>query len=112
MYNDKNFRTSHPLTFGLSMAAGGGVVLAIVALGVGVLQPDASSTAIGMLLVTGLALFVIGVGGWLSINRPYEHFDDITKPLEDDHGHTPAATDHVIVVSESAAVEPHGEGHH
>ncbi len=119
MYNDKNFKTAHPLTFGLSMVAGIGVILMITALAVGVIQPNANSYVIGMLLVGGLACFVVGVGGWLSVVRPFTHFDDITKPIEDDHGHghaaLPALTDehgHPIAAVDESAAETHGTGHH
>ncbi len=122
MYNDKNFKTAHPLTFGLSMVAGLGVILMITALAVGVIQPDANTYVIGMLLVGGLAFFLVGVGGWLGITRPFTHFDDITKPVEDDHGHghaheaLPAGTDDhghpLTVVDEALAGESHGTGHH
>lgn len=112
MYNDKNFKTAHPLTFGLSMVAGLGVILMITALAVGVIQPDANTYVIGMLLVGGLAAFVVGVGGWLGVTRPFTHFDDITKPIDDGHGHAhealPAGTDdhgHPVTVADES-------GHH
>ncbi len=90
MYNEKNFKTSHPFTFGLSMVAGIGVIVMILALGVGVIQPEANSYVIGMAILIGLALLVIGVGGWIGLTRPFAHFDDINQPAESDHGHAHA----------------------
>lgn len=122
MYNDKNFKTAHPLTFGLAMVAGIGVILMILALGFGVLQADADTNVIRLVFVGGLAMLITGVVAWIFIIRPFEHFDDINQPLEDDHGHGHAAPQievlhdeqgHAItVVDDSGAVEVRGTGHH
>ncbi|MDX2160443.1 MAG: hypothetical protein SF162_03865 [bacterium] len=107
MYNDKNFRTAKPFSFGLAMAGGIGIVLMILALGVGVVQPDANSYVIGMVFVIGLAMMVTGIGAWIFTARPFDHFDDINQPLEDDHGHgSHSASGHTIEVHRDEAGHP------
>ncbi|MFN8528215.1 MAG: hypothetical protein U0670_06365 [Anaerolineae bacterium] len=109
MYNTKNFKTSHPLTFGLSLATGIGVILMILALGFGVVQTDANGYVIGMVFAAGLIAFVTGAIAWVAITRPFTHFDDINQPLEDDHGHSHthvevhADTEHSIVPADAPA---------
>jgi predicted flap endonuclease-1-like 5' DNA nuclease len=64
----------------LAYVAGLGIVVAIVALiliGLGTF--DNNDVPISLLLV-GLALVVIGVGGWLIMVRPWEKFDDLKTP--------------------------------
>jgi H+/gluconate symporter-like permease len=96
--------TNHsPIVLGVSMVAGLGVTLMIIALGVGVIQgAEASSSTIGLLFAAGLVLFILGAVAWFAVVQPQKHFDDINKPAEDEHhghGHT-----------ETAIVE-HGEHH-
>jgi len=75
-----------PITLGLSMTAGLGLTLMMVALGFGVVQGEAAnSTAIGLTFVTGLALLVMGFFGWFGVVQPHKHFDDINMPMEADH---------------------------
>jgi amino acid transporter len=107
--NIKTKHTNNPLTFGLAMTAGIGLVLMIVALGIGVIgQPDAN--AIGVLFALGLVLFLLGVGAWVGVTKPYQHFDDINQPKDSGHGHGHGAHDasHAITVTDpnAAAVEP------
>jgi ABC-type nickel/cobalt efflux system permease component RcnA len=86
-----------PLILGVAMVAGLGVVLMIVALGVGVIQGlEANTGAIELLLAGGLVLFLLGAGVWFAITQPQKHFDDINQPLDADphHGHdTHSSTD-------------------
>jgi hypothetical protein len=84
-----------PVTLGLSMTAGLGLTLMIVALGIGVVQGDsANSTAIGLAFLAGLALLVMGFFGWFGVVQPHKHFDDINVPMEaDHHGHDEAHTE-------------------
>jgi ABC-type nickel/cobalt efflux system permease component RcnA len=102
-YNHKI--TSNPLTFGLSMTAGIGMTVVIIALGVGVLLSDgADPNLISFAVAAGAALFVIGLGGWLAATQPWKHFDDINVAQYHGHAHEPHATDHAIVPVE-------GDGH-
>jgi ABC-type nickel/cobalt efflux system permease component RcnA len=105
-YNNK--QTSNPLTFGLALAAGLGLILMITALAVGVLQgASADSRAVGFALVAGFALLVCGIIGWLVVVRPFDHFDDINVPKDTGHAHTSHET--AIVAHDSDAehaVEP------
>ncbi len=108
MYNDKNFKTAHPLTFGLSLTAGTGIVLMITALALGVMHVAGENTsALGMIFALGVVLTVIGIGGWLSVTRPFTHFDDINQPVEDDHGHAAHGDDHAIVPHDDHSVSSH-----
>lgn len=88
----------------LAMIGGGGIILAIVALGVGVVNPNANSSTIGMLVLAGIGLLVLGVGGWVVAAQPHKNFDDINQPMY--HGHH---DDHDHEADES---EDHSHTHH
>lgn len=69
----------------LAYTAGAGILIAIVALiliGLGTF--DSNDVPISLLLV-GLALIVIGIGGWLIMLRPWEKFDDLKTPYFTGH---------------------------
>jgi len=69
-----------PLSFGLALTAGAGLILMMLALGFGVVQGEAANgTAIGLSFAGGLALFVLGIGGWLAVVQPFKNFDDINQ---------------------------------
>lgn len=79
-------RISAPL--GLSFTAGLGFFTMAVALAVGAIQSnDANSSTIGLAFITGLALFILGVGGWLAVVQPFKHFDNINIPQDTGHHH-------------------------
>lgn len=81
-------KTSHPLSFGLAFVGGLGVVLMIVALGIGVVQgADANTSLIGVLFVAGLLMMVSGIGAWVAVTQPFAHFDDINVPKYTGHAH-------------------------
>lgn len=69
----------------LSMLGGLGIVLMVVALGVGVVWENADSGIIGLIVMVGFGLLVVAIGGWVIVTRPYEDFDDIT--VANYHGH-------------------------
>ena len=95
-------------TFGLSLSAGFGLILIIVALAVSVVAGEPAAYLVSMALVIGLVLMVIGIGGWLIAVQPWRRFDDINQPLDDGHGHgsVPHADEHAIVAADdSHAVE-------
>jgi len=103
--------SSKPIPFGLSMTAGAGLVLMILALGFGVVQgAAANSTAVGLTFAAGLGLLIIGVGGWLATVQPFNHFDDINVPQYTGHhdtshdAHAAAPDTH----HEDSAIIPHG----
>lgn len=78
------------LTLSMSLIAGGGVTLMIIALAIGVIDPQAG--AIGILFIGGLLAFIAGTAGWFGIVQPHKNFDDINRPLyhgehHDDHAH-------------------------
>jgi hypothetical protein len=101
-YNNK--QTSNPLSFGLALTAGIGVIVMIIALAIGVVQGEtADSRVIGFTLVAGFTLLVVGFIGWMVVVRPFDHFDDINVP-KDTGGHG----EHAIVPhdSDAHAVEP------
>jgi predicted flap endonuclease-1-like 5' DNA nuclease len=77
----------------LAYTAGIGIVIAIVALILIALGTVSSNNGVGLLLI-GLALLVIGIGGWLIMLRPWEKFDDLKTPYftgHDEHAAAPAA---------------------
>lgn len=80
----------------LAYLIGGGIGLAVVALFLYGLAVIDSDYALSFLLI-GLALIVIGIGAWLFLLRPWEHFDDLKTPLytgHDEHGeHEEAAAE-------------------
>ncbi|PJF28214.1 MAG: hypothetical protein CUN53_01165 [Phototrophicales bacterium] len=112
--NIKTTKTDNPLTFGMALTGGIGLVLMIVALGIGVVQGESGNTgAVGLLFLGGLVLLIIGVGAWIAVTRPFAHFDDITQPKDTGHGH--GSDDHhepeALVEGEKPAL-PAGESHH
>lgn len=105
--NYSHKRTSDPMAFGLALLAGLGMILMIVAGGIGAVQgSQADSGLIGIVFALGLISLVSGFIAWLAVVQPHRHFDDIDIPLEaeghghDDHGHAadsaivPAGDDH------------------
>lgn len=89
-----------PAVLGMSMLAGLGVTLIVLALSIGVVQGNAADgNAIGLTFAIGVGLFVFGAGGWYALTQPQRHFDDINVPLDDGHGHghDAHADEHAIV---------------
>lgn len=84
---------------GLAFCAGIGLVLMVIALGIGAVQgSEANLTTVNLTFAGGLVLLVAGSIGWFAIVQPQRHFDDINQPAEDEHhGHTAHADDHAIV---------------
>ncbi|MBI1278015.1 MAG: hypothetical protein GC179_07800 [Anaerolineaceae bacterium] len=99
-----------PAVLGMSMIAGLGVILIVIALAVGVVQGAAAdSNSIGIAFISGIALFVLGAVGWFGLTQPQKHFDDINQPLDDgSHGHAETHDEHAIV----PAPESHPTVHH
>lgn len=102
--NYSNKQTSNPMTFGLAMVAGIGIVLMILAGGIGVTQAsDADPALVTILFAAGLLALVGGAVAWFAVVQPHRHFDDIDIPL-DTHGHghdEHAADDHSAIVPAS-----------
>lgn len=67
----------------------------VLALAVGVVQGSAADgNTIGLMFVGGVALFLLGAGGWYGLSQPTRHFDDINVPMDTGHhGHD----EHAIV---------------
>jgi len=74
----------------LAYLTGLGIAVTLVALlliGLGTIENADITTS---LLIVGLALIVLGVGGWLIMVRPWEHFDDLKTPHYTGHeAHAP-----------------------
>jgi hypothetical protein len=103
-YNNK--QTSNPLSFGLAMTAGIGVIVMMIALAIGVVQGEsADSRVIGFMLVAGFTLLACGFIGWLIVVRPVDHFDDINVP-KDMGGHGEHETAIVAHDADAHTVEP------
>ena len=76
----------NPAILLLAVVAGIGFILMMIALGVGVIGgAEADSSAIGLLFVAGLGLFILGAVGWFATARPDRHFDDINVPQYTGH---------------------------
>lgn len=112
-YNNKH--TSNPLNFGMSMVAGLGVIVMIVALAVGVVSGDSANTGlIGVTFAAGLLMLISGVAAWLAVVRPFERFDDINVPkYTGHHDHHDAHEDHShnAIVSADDQHHPAGSAH-
>lgn len=76
----------------MSALGGAGIVAIVVALGLGVVNPQADSSAIGIAVLFGFALLVTAIGGWVVIEQPHKDFDDINVPQY--HGHHGHADEH------------------
>ncbi len=75
-----------PIPFALALTAGAGLILMILALAFGVVQGDAANgSVIGLTFVGGLLLLGFGIGGWLAVVKPFDHFDDINVPQYTGH---------------------------
>ncbi|MEO8397321.1 MAG: hypothetical protein ABI700_30270 [Chloroflexota bacterium] len=98
---------SKPVPFGLSLTAGAGLILMILALGFGVVQgAAANSTVIGLTFAGGLGLLIIGIVGWLATVQPFKNFDDINVAQYTGHHDAPHAEPHADSHEENAII-PH-----
>lgn len=88
-----------PVPFGLALTAGAGLILMILALGIGVVQgASANGSLIGLLFAGGLLLLVAGVGAWAAVVRPFANFDDINVPKDSGHhGHDEHAEEDLLL---------------
>ncbi|NWG15327.1 MAG: hypothetical protein HXY41_01705 [Chloroflexi bacterium] len=98
---------SNPAVLGTALVAGLGVILAVLALGLGVVQGDTGFT--GMMLAAGGLLFVLGLAGWIGVAQPHKRFDDISQPAPSDHHHDAHSDEHAI---EAAADHSPEVAHH
>lgn len=104
----KTTKTDNPLSFGLALLGGIGLTIMIVALGLGVVGTDPSTeNTVGVLFLLGLLLLIVGVGAWVGVTRPFEHFDDITQAKDTGHGHGSHDT-HAADTDHAHADEPAG----
>lgn len=75
----------------LAYVAGLGIIVAILALAlIGLGTFDNDNVPVSLLLI-GLALILIGAGGWLIMVRPWEKFDDLKTPQFTGHEEHAAA---------------------
>lgn len=102
---------SKPVSFSLAMTAGAGLILMMLALGIGVVQGTAAdSTVVGLTFAGGLGLLLVGVVGWLAAVQPFKNFDDINVPKYTGHHAEHHSADEHAAEAESAEqpVLPHG----
>jgi hypothetical protein len=99
----------NPAIWPVSLVAGAGVTLMVLALGIGAVQGAAAdSSAIGLAFAGGLVLLVLGSVAWFAIAQPQKHFDDINVPAADEHhGHDSHADEHALAVTDHL----HSAGH-
>ena len=79
---------------GIAMIGGLGITLMMLALGYGVIRPDAPSDIIGLVVALGVGLLITSIAGWVIAVRPHEHFDDITVPQYHGHHHEEHSDNH------------------
>jgi predicted flap endonuclease-1-like 5' DNA nuclease len=92
----------------LAYTAGVGIVIVIAALILTGLGTLSSNNRVGLLLV-GLALIVIGIGGWLILLRPWEKFDDLKTPYftgHEEHAAEPETAEPAEAAAPVAAAKP------
>ena len=89
------------LTEGLALLAGLGVIVLVLAAIVGVTDSDADF--VGLLFALGVALFVAGLAAWLGVVRPWENFDDISRPADTGHHHVEHDHDEVLALPEETS---------
>lgn len=71
----------------LSVLGGGGIVVMMIAAGIGVIIPEIDSALIGLATLAGGAALIMAIGGWTIVVQPYKNFDDINQPLYGGHQH-------------------------
>lgn len=75
-----------PITMSLAMVAGVGVVLIVIAVGIGAIQGEnADANMIGLTAIGGMLFFLFGAIGWYMVVQPQKHFDDINIPQDTGH---------------------------
>ena len=87
-------KASQSVLTGIAMIGGLGITLIMLALGIGVVRPDAPSDIIGLIVALGVGLLITSIAGWIIATRPYEHFDDITVPQYHGHDHDEHSDNH------------------
>jgi hypothetical protein len=77
-----------PLTMGLAMLAGFGLIFMVIALSIGAIEgANADSTAVGLFFGGGLGMLIVGIGAWFAVVQPQKHFDNIEVPMYSGHHH-------------------------
>jgi hypothetical protein len=100
------------LTLGLAMLAGSGMVLTIVAMGIGAIYGESAGGWVGILFGIGVMALLSGAVAWFGVVQPQKHFDDINVPAEDDHGHghdDHHATEVIVIDSHGNRVVTHSD---
>ncbi|MBE2184820.1 MAG: hypothetical protein IAE89_15430 [Anaerolineae bacterium] len=110
-----NFKTTNqPLSFGLAMLAGIGLIMMLIVLFAGAFVTEPQGNLLLFLFLGGLGFLILGVVGWVAVVQPHKHFDDINQPLDDGHGHAPS-TEHAIALTDAehsvTAADPHTAHH-
>lgn len=107
-----NLNNRNMITLGLAFAAGLGLILCIIALGIGVIDGEANTSAIGLLFVAGILLMALGIIGWFAVVQPYKNFDDINVPKYHGHEHDHHDDAHADEPAEAPASGDSHAGHH
>jgi hypothetical protein len=88
-------KVSNSVIVGLAFCAGIGLILMLIALSIGVIDGDqANANSLGVLFAAGLLMLIGGIGGWLGAVRPFDHFDNINLPAEEEHHDEHAIVEH------------------
>lgn len=76
------------VTLGFALLGGLGITLMIIGASIGVIgKENADNTLVGLFILSGFLMLATGIGAWLAVVRPWEHFDDINQPLYHGHHH-------------------------
>lgn len=76
------------VTLGFALLGGLGITLMIIGASIGVIgKENADNTLVGLFILSGFLMLTTGIGAWLAVVRPWEHFDDINQPLYHGHHH-------------------------
>lgn len=89
----------------LAYLTGLGIAIAMAALMLTALGTIENDNITISLLLVGLAMIVLGIGGWLILVRPWEKFDDLKSPFYTGHDEHPEP-EAGAAVAETPAKEP------
>lgn len=82
---DARSESNEQLLTWLSALGGGGIIVMMIAAGIGVINPDIESGVVGLLVLAGAGALVMAIAGWTIVVQPYKYFDDINQPLYGGH---------------------------
>lgn len=103
-----------PEEFWATATIGGGLLLIITAWLLSAVLSDYNqySGLLVTLLLIGILSMIIGIGIWLTYNRPWRNFDDWSTPMYTGHDHTHHAPAHTEAAHAESAVHVQADATH